>query len=88
MGTLSTVSRRWPTHLVSTLNGSGSSNATAALSGKAYPDDGFELDDRRVFVDFWRRFGPRYPDDVTLSVARIRPAPGWINRLPVGDAEL
>ena len=56
--------------------------------GKAYPDDEFELDNPWVFVDFWRRFGPRYPDDMTSSVARVRPAPGWMNRLPVGDAEL
>jgi hypothetical protein len=56
--------------------------------GKAFPDDQFERDDPWVFVDFWRRLGPLYPQDVTSSVARIRPRSGWMNRLPVGDSEL
>lgn len=56
--------------------------------GKAFPDDQFDRDDPWVFVDFWRRFGPRYPHDVTSSAARIRSVSGWMNRLPVGEAEL
>ncbi|MEV6243064.1 hypothetical protein [Lentzea sp. NPDC051838] len=55
---------------------------------KAFPDDEFELDSAWVFVDFWRRFGPRYPDDVSASAARLRLAPGWLDKLPTGDQEL
>ena len=56
--------------------------------GRAFPDDEFELDSPWVFVDFWRRLGPGYPDDLSAIVAGIRLAPGWLRKLPVGDAEL
>jgi hypothetical protein len=56
--------------------------------GKAFPDDEFELDSPWVFVDFWRRLGPRYPQHPSASPARIRLASGWLNKLPAGDAEL
>ena len=55
--------------------------------GKAFPDDEHELADPWVFVDFWRRLGPRYPD-LSEHVGRLRLAPGWLGKLPAGDAEL
>lgn len=57
-------------------------------SGKAFADDEFDLDDPWVFVDFWRRLGPRYPDDISKHQARIRPAADWVKNLSGGDAEL
>ncbi|BEL04066.1 hypothetical protein Q0Z83_022570 [Actinoplanes sichuanensis] len=57
-------------------------------AGKAFVDDEFDLDDPWVFVDFWRRLGPRYPDDISAHQARIRPAADWVNKLSGGDAEL
>ncbi|MET8525744.1 hypothetical protein [Micromonospora sp. NPDC005172] len=56
--------------------------------GRAFPDDEFELDSPWVFVDFWRRFGPRYPDDLSTHLWRLRLAEGWLDKLPGGDAEL
>ncbi|GII59551.1 hypothetical protein Pth03_79400 [Planotetraspora thailandica] len=56
--------------------------------GKAFPDDEFELDSPWVFADFWKRLGPRYPEDPSAYLARIRLASGWSNKLPAGDAEL
>ncbi|MFC3890127.1 hypothetical protein ACFOWZ_01460 [Lentzea rhizosphaerae] len=55
---------------------------------KAFPDDEFELDSPWVFVDFWRRFGPYYPEDLSQYAARLRLAPGWLDKLPSGDPEL
>jgi hypothetical protein len=58
--------------------------------GRAFPVDQFERDDPWVFVDFWCRFGPCYPEDVTSAVARNRPAQGLDEPhpyIPVGDAE-
>ncbi|SFR26551.1 hypothetical protein SAMN04488564_11043 [Lentzea waywayandensis] len=57
-------------------------------AGKAFPDDEFALDSPWVFVDFWRRFGPIYPEDLSSHVGRIRLAPGWLDKLPSGDAGL
>lgn len=56
--------------------------------GRAFPDDEFELDSPWVFVDFWRRFGPRYPDDLSTYLWRLGLAEGWLDKLPGGDAEL
>ncbi|MEJ3747627.1 hypothetical protein WEI85_30595 [Actinomycetes bacterium KLBMP 9797] len=57
--------------------------------GKAFPDDEFELDSPWVFVDFWRRLGIRYPDgEPPADGPRLRLAPGWLGKLPTGDAEL
>ncbi len=56
--------------------------------GKAFPDDEFDLDSAWVFVDFWRRLGIRYPAEDAPYEARLRLAPGWSGKLPVGDAEL
>ncbi|MEH1057238.1 hypothetical protein V6U89_18800 [Micromonospora sp. CPCC 206171] len=56
--------------------------------GRAFPDDEFELGSPWVFVDFWRRIGPRYPDDISAWVRRLRLAEGWMDKLPAGDAEL
>jgi hypothetical protein len=56
--------------------------------GRAFPDDEFELDDAWVFVDFWRRLGPRYPDETTSHARALRLAPDWAGKLPDGDEEL
>ncbi|GAA2567136.1 hypothetical protein GCM10010435_45970 [Winogradskya consettensis] len=56
--------------------------------GTAFPDDEFELDDPWVFVDFWRHFGPHYPQDPAAARLIIRLAPGWLEKLPYGDGEL
>ena len=55
---------------------------------KAFPDDEFELDSPWVFVDFWRRFGPHYPEDLSTRAARLRLASGWLDKLPSGEPEL
>lgn len=59
-----------------------------AAGVKAFPDDEFELDSPWVFVDFWRRFGPHHPEDLSTCAARLRLAPGWLDKLPTGDPEL
>jgi len=56
--------------------------------GRAFPDDEFELDSPWVFVDFWRRLGPRYPANLSAYRGRLRLAAGWLDKLPGGDAEL
>jgi hypothetical protein len=61
---------------------------TESETGKAFPDDEFDLDDAWVFVDFWRRLGIGYPSDVQAYATRLRLAPGWSGKLPAGDAEL
>lgn len=55
--------------------------------GKALPDDAFDLDDPWVFVDFWRRLGITYPQDVTAFANRLRLEPNWLDKLP-GGADL
>lgn len=52
--------------------------------GRAFPDDEFELDSPWVFIDFWRRIGPRYPDDSSARMGRLRLADGWLDKLPGG----
>ncbi|HEX5542440.1 MAG TPA: hypothetical protein VFX60_12915 [Micromonospora sp.] len=64
----------------------GSYDAEPEL-GRAFPDDEFELDSPWVFVDFWRRIGPRYPENLSPYADRLRLAPGWLEKLPHGDAE-
>jgi hypothetical protein len=56
--------------------------------GPAFPDDEYERDNPWVFVDFWRRIGIAYPDDVSAFAGRLRLGPGWSGALPSGDAEL
>ena len=56
--------------------------------GPAFPDDEFDLTDVWVFADFWRRVGPRYPDDIVGHAAQVRLAPGWQDKLPTGESEL
>ncbi|WP_344480675.1 hypothetical protein [Nonomuraea monospora] len=59
-----------------------------AGGGRAFAEDEFELDDPWVFVDFWGRIGVRYPEDVSAFAGRLRLTPGWLDKLPSGDAEL
>jgi hypothetical protein len=56
--------------------------------GKAFDDDKFDRAEPWVFVDFWRRMGITYPDDVTAFERRLRLAPGWLNKLPGGEEQL
>lgn len=56
-------------------------------SGKAFEDDEFELSNPWVFVDFWRRIGPLYPEDVSAYSARLRLGTDWQTKLPAGGAE-
>jgi hypothetical protein len=41
-----------------------------------------------IFVEFWRQFGPRYPEDLTEDRIRIRLAPDGLDKLPYGDGDL
>ncbi|MEV6713372.1 hypothetical protein AB0M48_15170 [Lentzea sp. NPDC051208] len=68
--------------------GEDSDDDVEPASVKAFPEDEFELDSPWVFVDFWRRFGPHYPEDLSTCAARLRLAPGWLDKLPTGDPEL
>jgi hypothetical protein len=56
----------------------------------AFPDDGFDLDDPWVFVDFWRRLGITYPDPATgATVDRcVKFLPPGSQALPSGGPSL
>jgi len=57
---------------------SGSSRA-----GRAHPDDEFDLENIWVFVDFWRRLGIVYPQEMDKGVAvqsRLT-TPGFLEKL-------
>ena len=50
------------------------------LSGKAYPDDQFELDDFWVMVDFWRKLGINYPEGDHAKILRLEK--DFLDKLP------
>jgi hypothetical protein len=50
---------------------------TVSPTGKAFPDDEFDLDDVDVLYDFWARLGVTYPDEGHTGIGCLRLTGDW-----------